>query len=75
MTITVTPTGEEPERWPKGPGYQGIAMDGPWWCGGCGGLHGWVCPYENDPEGMARDKAAGVGPFQYGPYPGGQLKT
>lgn len=64
------------ERWPTPPKYSGHP-DGPWWCGGCGGLHGWFCPYERDSNSdrKDRDKAAGVGPFAYGPYPGNQLKV
>lgn len=75
MSVTVSSSGAEPERWPKPPPYQGIALDGPWWCGGCGGIHGWHCPYRDDPERMRQDKMAGVGAFAYGPYPGGQLKS
>lgn len=64
------------EYWPKPPQYQGHPF-GPWWCGNCGGLHGWDCPY-SEPGGAARmkeDEAAGTGPYRYGPYPGGQKKA
>lgn len=68
------------ERWPKAPEYEGHPF-GPWWCGRCGGCHGWDCPYDirvfpngGGDERMAKDKAAHEGPFQYGPYPGGEIK-
>lgn len=69
------------ERWPEAPKYEGHPV-GPWWCGRCGGLHGWDCPYDKkiyptghyDPAKMEEHRAAGVWPFDYGPFPGGTIK-
>lgn len=63
----------EDEYWPKAPGYGGVDV-GPWWCGGCGGLHGWDCPYRYDKRMEERHRAAGLGAFSWGPYPGGLKK-
>lgn len=67
------------KRWPKPPKYEGHP-NGPWWCGRCGGCHGWDCPYDPAIYGnaaasrMEEDRAKGVGPFMYGPSLSGTLK-